>query len=112
MLDGAVVGHVASVVGEMWFPSRQPRLWFTVVCPDGVRELPFEDYGPGRYTVRELEAGYLDHHLRSTVRERRLWGSQWFSATPGARQIFEVRWLSDDAAAHRWRELGLRDEDF
>ncbi|MFK4113116.1 hypothetical protein ACI2K6_00635 [Microbacterium sp. NPDC006705] len=112
VIEDQVVGHVASVVREMRFPSRQRWLWFTVVWPDGSRELPFEDYGPGWHTVRELEAGYLAYHLQSTVHERRLLGRHWLSARWGASQTFGVRWLEGDVAARRWLELGLRDEDF
>lgn len=112
MIEDRVVGHVASVVREMRFPSRQRWLWFPVVWPDGSRGLPFEDYGPGWYTFRELEAGYLVYHFQSMVRVRRLPGRRWYSARPEASQTFEVRWLEGDVAACRWLELGLRDEDF
>ncbi len=53
--------------------------WFVVVWVDGPKERSFEDYGPKWYTVRELDAGYLDHYGQD-----------------GREQIFEFAWLPPD----------------
>lgn len=112
ILDGSAVGHIASVVGEMRFPARQPWVWFIVVWLDGSREFPFEDYGPGWYTIRELDAGYLAYHLPSKMTEKRFFGRRLVSGTPGTSREFKVEWLPADKAASQWEELGLVDEDF
>lgn len=112
ILNGSVVGHIASVVWEMRFPARQPWVWFIIVWLDGRREFPFEDYGPGWYTIRELDAGYLMHHLPSVTVEKRFFGRRFLSGTPGKAQTFEVEWLPQDVAARRWEQLGLVEDDF
>ncbi len=109
---GEVVGHLASVVGEMRVPSCQPWPWFVVVWLDGTKENPFEDYGPGWYTVRELDAGFFDHHGPSTSHEKRILGLRFRYRMPGEPTVFDFEWLPPDVAARRWKELGLVDADF
>ena len=111
-LDGAVVGHLASIVGSMVLPTNAPWPWFVIVWSDGTTEPPFEDYGPLWPVVRELEAGYLDHHGPSTSREGRFLGFRVVSRTPGPSTRFEVERLPADAAAQAWMRLGLSDDDF
>lgn len=111
-VDGELVGHLASVVLEMQFPSRQPWVWFVIVWLDGSREFKFEDYGPGWYTVRELDAGYFEHHAPSVTLEKRILGLRFLSSKPGQPMTFDFAWLPPDLAARRWHELGLVDADF
>ena len=111
-VDGELVGHLASVVLEMSFPSRQPWIWFVIVWLDGSREFKFEDYGPGWYTVRELDAGYFEHPGPSVTVEKRVLGLRLWSSKPGKPQIFDFTWLPADLAVRRWHELGLADADF
>ncbi|WP_150957680.1 hypothetical protein [Microbacterium testaceum] len=111
-VDGEPHGHLACVVLEMAWPRRAPWLWFLVVWPDGQKELPFEDYGPGWYTLREIDAGFLDYHLPSvTVGQRFLW-RRASANKHGAPRRFELEKLAGEVVARRWDELGLRDEDF
>ncbi|WP_295828968.1 hypothetical protein [uncultured Microbacterium sp.] len=110
--DGEPQGHVACVVLEMAWPRRIPWLWFVVVWPDGRRELPFEDYGPGWYALREIDAGVLDQHLPSvTVEQRFLW-RRVSADKPGAPRRFALEKLSGEVAARRWDELALGNGDF
>ena len=111
-LDGELVGHLASVVLEMRFPTRQPWPWFVVVWLDGSKENSFEDYGPSWYTVRELDAGRLEFHGPSTSVDDRILGMRLRSSMPGPPKTFEFKWLPSDVAARRWDELGLVDADF
>jgi hypothetical protein len=111
-VDGELVGHLASVVGEMRFPSRQPWPWFVVVWLDGTKENTFEDYGPGWYTVRELDAGRFDHHGPSVSFEKRFFGIRLRGSKIGEPMSFDFAWLPPEIAARRWNELGLLDADF
>jgi hypothetical protein len=111
-VDGAVVGHLASVVGEMRFPSRQPWPWFVVVWLDGTKENSFEDYGPGWYTVRELDAGRFEFHWPSVSVERRFFRFRLRSSKPGAPMTFDFALLPPEIADRRWKELRLVDSDF
>jgi hypothetical protein len=108
-IDGVLQGHLASVVGKIAFPSRSPWPWFVVVWTDGTKEPAFEDYGPEWHVVRELDAGFLDHHGPSVVTKRGRLGTTF---REGPRCVFEFAWLPKDAAAERWRLLGLSDGDF
>ncbi len=111
-VDGAVVGHLASVVGSMVLPTNAPWPWFVIVWSDGTKEPPFEDYGPLWPVVRELEAGYLEHHGPSTSREGRFLGFRVTSRTRGPALRFEVARLPADIAEETWARLGLSDDDF
>jgi hypothetical protein len=111
-VDGDLVGHLASRVIEMRFPSRQPWVWFVIVWTDGRREFKFEDYGPGWYTVRELDAGLFEHHGPSVTVEKRFLGLRLQSIKLGPPTTFDFAWLPPDLAARRWDELGLVDSDF
>ncbi len=107
-VGGVVEGYLASVVRGLVFPSRSPWPWFVVVWNDGTKEPSFEDYGPGWYTVRELDAGFLDHHGPSVATKGR-WGTTYRNGPP---RRFDFVWLPKDEAAERWRSLGLADSDF
>lgn len=109
-VDGVLWGHLASIVGRM--TSGQPWPWFVVVWLDGRKEFPFEDYGPGWHTVRELDAGYLEHHGPSAVKQRMILGRRLVSSRPGPPQRFDFEWLSRELAEEMWIELELRDSDF
>jgi hypothetical protein len=112
-VGGVLKGHLASVVGQITFPTPSPWPWFVIVWTDGTKEPPFEDYGPGWYTVRELEAGVLDHFGPSIRLERRgLFGRRVNATRTGPRCVFEFAWLPRDEAAAMWRELSLADSDF
>ena len=112
-VGGVLQGHLASVVGEITFPSRSPWPWFVIVWADGAKENAFEDYGPLWYTVRDLDSGVLDHFGPSIRRERRgLFGMTVRSSRLGPPQVFEFAWLPSDEAKAMWRELGLVDSDF
>lgn len=111
-VDGELRGHVACVVLEMMFPRRAPWLWFLVVWIDGRREFPFEDYGSGWYTLREIDAGFLDYHLPSVTAERRFLWRRIQVDQHGAPQKFELEKLSEEVARRRWEELGLSDDQF
>jgi hypothetical protein len=111
-VDGTVVGHLASRVLDMSFPSRQPWLWFIIVWLDGSREQKFEDYGPRWWTVRQLDAGRFEHHLPSRVEERRFLGLRFVATIPGDPVVFDFERLAPAAAAQKWCELGLTDHDF
>ena len=111
-VNGELVGHLASVVLEMRFPSRQPWVWFVIVWLDGSREFKFEDYGPGWYTVRELDAGRFEHHGPSVTTEKLVLGLRSMSTRPGKHVTFDFAWLPPDLAARRWDELGLVEADF
>jgi hypothetical protein len=111
-LDGQVVGHLASRVLEMRFPSRGPWVWFVVVWLDGSRETKFEDFGPGWFWISELAEGRFDYHAASVVRRGRFLGRRCSTSTPGAPTRFDFAWLEPGTAAQRWLELGLVDTDF
>jgi len=96
----------------MMFPRRAPWLWFLVVWIDGRREFPFEDYGSGWYTLREIDAGFLDYHLPSVTAERRFLWRRIRVDQHGAPQKFELEKLSASVARRRWEELGLSDDQF
>ena len=107
-VDGVVEGHLACLVRRIAFPSRSPWPWFVIVWADGTKEPSFEDYGPGWYTVRELDAGFLDHQGPSVVTKGR-WSTTYREGPP---RLFDFAWLPRDEAADRWRALGLSDADF
>lgn len=111
-VDGELMGYLASVVGEMRFPSRQPWPWFVIVWTDGFKERSFEDYGSWWLTVRELDAGYLDHYGPSVRQESRFLGIRSVSEKRGSPCRFEFERLPADEAAQKWIELGLVDSDF
>ncbi|MFC6705474.1 hypothetical protein [Flexivirga alba] len=96
----------------MTFPDKGPWPWFRIIWLDGRTEPPFEDYGPGWWTVRELDAGKLDHHGASAVRERRILGKVFRYSVSGDSCEFDFEWLDRDQAAAKWEELGLADDDF
>lgn len=79
----------------MAFPGRQWWPWFVVVWAGGSKERSFQDYGPKWPTVRELDAGRLDHYDRG-----------------GRPQVYEFAWLPPDEAARKRDEIGLTDADF
>lgn len=95
-VDGELKGYLAAVKLEMIFPGRQWWPWFVVVWADGHKERSFEDYGPKWYTVRELDAGYLEHTTRDGESD----------------ETYEFAWLPAEEAAVMWRQLGLTDSDF
>ena len=109
--QGELMGHLASIVGEIRFPSAAPWPWYLVIWTDGTRENSFEDYGPGWYTIRELDAGYLDFHEPSTRRETVFLGHRFQRTTPGSDRRYDFAWLPIDEAAQKWLELGLVDSD-
>jgi hypothetical protein len=111
-VDGELHGYLASVVGRMSFPSRQLWPWFRIIWLDGRMEAPFEDYGPGWVTVRELDVGTLEHHGPSTTKERRFLGLPFRYSVPGDPCVFDFAWLDREEAAAKWEELGLTDEHF
>ncbi|WP_157803668.1 hypothetical protein [Luteimicrobium subarcticum] len=113
-VGGILMGHLASVVGEITFPGRSPWPWFVIVWADGTKEPAFEDYGPAWYTVRELDAGHLDHHGPSVLLEERrgVFGGVSQRWGPGPPVVFDFAWLPRDEAASMWQVLGLRDADF
>jgi hypothetical protein len=109
-VDGVLRGHLASTVGEIIFPGRSPWLWFTIVWADGTKESPFEDYGPSWDTVRELDAGYLEHFGPSVREDRKGWFGRRFEVWRlGPPCRFEFAWLPRDEAAETWQTLGLAD---
>jgi hypothetical protein len=110
--NGEVVGHLASRVLEMAFPSRQPWVWFVLVWLDGTRELKFEDFGPGWFTIRELEDGRFDHHGPTIVSAKRILRIKYQIGMAGPPMVFEYDKLPPAIAAQRWEELGLVDADF
>jgi len=110
-VDGELHGYLASVVGRMTFPSTQPWPWFRIIWLDGRIEPRFEDYGPSWWTVRELDAGRLDHHGPSTMKERRFLGMPFRYSVSGDPCVFDFAWLDRNEAAAKWEELGLTDED-
>jgi hypothetical protein len=109
---GEVRGYLASVVGQVTLPRQDPWPWFVVVWLDGTKERAFEDYGPGWWTVRELEAGYFDHHEQGTTEKRRGWFLTAINDQPGPLCRYDFAWLPADEAAAKWTELDLRDSDF
>lgn len=111
-VDGKLEGYLASVVSKMRFPSAQLWPWFVIVWVDGAKENSFEDYGPDWWTLRELDAGYLEHHGPSVTSERRFLGMRFASSVPGPPRRFEFEWLPPAEAASKWQELGLVDSDF
>ena len=111
-VDGELRGYLASVVLEMRFPSRQPWPWFVVVWTDGTKEPSFEDYGSWWPTVRELDAGFLNHHGPSVTKNYRFLWFRGVSGTPGPACRFEFAWLPAEEAAQKWTELELVDSDF
>lgn len=112
MVDGELGGYLASVVGRMTLPSRQSWPWFVVVWADGTKEPTFEDYGPHWLTVRELDVGRLEHFEPSIPGQRRFLGMRFTYSTLGGRCVYDFAWLEPDAAAAKWKELGLADSDF
>jgi hypothetical protein len=54
-------------------------------------------------------AGFLYHHGPSVVTKRGRLGTTF---REGPQCVFEFAWLPKDAAAERWRLLGLSDGDF
>ncbi|MFF2271159.1 hypothetical protein ACFVTX_02735 [Agromyces sp. NPDC058136] len=111
-VDGELEGYLASIVGKMCFPSARLWPWFVVVWVDGVKESSFEDYGPDWWKVRELDAGYLQHHGPSVTSEQRFLGKRFAGSVPGPPRRFEFEWLPPAEAASKWQELGLVDADF
>jgi hypothetical protein len=111
-VDGELRGYLASVVGRIVFPGRGLWPWFVIVWLDGTKESPFEDYGPGWYTVRELEAGQLDHFGPSVSVETRILWWKVRGTMPGPPTVYDFAWLPADEAAVKWRDLDLRDSDF
>ena len=111
-VDGELKGYLASVLGTLKFPSRQPWPWFVVVWADGTKEHAFEDYGPAWETVRELNAGCLEHLEPSIETRRRFLGMSFIQSVPGAPRVYDFAWLAPEEAAEKWSELGLIDSDF
>ena len=112
-VNGELRGHLACVVREMGlFKPREPWPWFVVVWSDGTREMEFEDYGPGWWTVRELDDGRFEHYEQGVRKEWRLFGKKIFSDTRGRPCRYDFAWLSVEEAAKKWQELGLVDADF
>jgi hypothetical protein len=112
-VDGELKGYLASIVGEIRFPRRGgPWPWFVVVWLDGAKEPSFEAYGPQWLTVRDLDAGRLDHFERSVRRESRFLWMRFESVSPGPPCVFDFEWLPAGLAAQKWKELGLVDSDF
>lgn len=111
-VNGELKGHLASVLGEMKFPSRQPWPWFVIVWADGTKEHPFEDYGPGWHTVRELDAGHLDYFGPSVPGQTRFLWMTFHHSHSGPPCAYDFAWLPADEAAEKWAELGLVDSDF
>jgi hypothetical protein len=111
-VDGELRGHLACVVSRMTFPSKGPWPWFRVIWLDGRREPRFEDYGPGWWTVRELDAGKLEYSGPSVDKERRILGFPFRYSVSGDPCVFDLAWLDREEAAAKWDELGLTDGDF
>jgi hypothetical protein len=111
-VDGELKGYLASVVLTMSFPRGQPWVWFVIVWVDGVKERSFETYGPGWWTQRELDAGFLDHYGPTVRWERRFLGRRFVGDRPGLPTRYDFAWLPAEAAAMKWDELGLVDADF
>ena len=109
---GELRGYLASIVGEMRFPSRRPWPWFVVVWTDGRKERSFEDYGSLWPVVRELEAGFFDHFGPSERADLRFFGLTIQGRRPGPPCLYDFEWLPTEKAAEMWRELGLVDSDF
>lgn len=111
-VDGELRGYLACVVIRMTYPSNSPWPWFRVIWLDGRMEPRFEDYGPGWWTVRELDAGKLEYWGPSTDKERRIFGLPFRYSVPGDDCVFDFSWLQREEAAAKWDELGLTDGDF
>lgn len=111
-VDGAVEGYLASTVGEMLFPRGEQWALFVVVWLDGTKERSFEDYGPWWLTVRELDAGYLQHYGPSLRSQHRILWKRVESSVLGEARRFDFAWLPADEASRMWRELGIADTDF
>lgn len=66
-LDGHLAAHLTTQVIPMrslpGFGRKQEWLWFQVTWLDGRRDPAEEDYGPGWYTVADLEAGNFEHAI-------------------------------------------------
>ena len=109
-VDGELRAHLASYLGGEL--PRDPRPWFVVLWNDGTKEKSFDDHGPSWRTVRELDAGYLNHHEQGTTTETRFLGFRTVTSTRGAPCRYEFEWLPADEAAKKWAQLGLVDSDF
>ena len=108
--DGELRGYLASYLGGEL--PLDPRPWFVVVWNDGTREKSFGDHGPQWQTVRELDAGYLNHHEQGTRTEGRVLGFRTVSTRSGPPCRYDFEWLPADEAAKKWAQLGLLDSDF
>jgi len=111
-VDEEVKGYLASVIGEMQVPSRQPWPWFVVVWADGTKERAFEDYGPGWWTVRELDAGRLEHIGPSVEKQKRVSGRSVRYTESDPPCVYDFAWLPVEEAAEKWQELKLGNDDF
>jgi hypothetical protein len=83
-----------------------------VVRPNGDKEPPFEDYGPLWLTVRELDAGYLDHWEPRSRLEGRFLGFRTTTVRRGPAAHYTARRLALRDAEAAWSALGLVDDDF
>lgn len=110
-VGGEIRGYLASVVGRMAFPDKEPWPRFRIIWLDGRKEPLFEDYGPGWWTVRELDVGTFEHHGPSTVREPRILGRVFRFSVSGTPCVFDFTWLDRDEAAAKWDDIGLTDDD-
>ncbi len=111
-VDGELRGYLASVLSQMTFPSKGPWPWLRVIWLDGRMEPRFEDCGSEWWTVRELDAGKFEYHGPSIDKERRFLGIPFRYSESGDRCVFDFAWLGREAAAAKWDELGLTDDDF
>lgn len=111
-IEDEPAGHLACVVGSMVVPTHVPWPWFVVVRPNGDKEPPFEDHGPLWLTVRELDAGYLDHREAGTRQESRFLGFRTTTVRRGPEVRYSARRLSPADAAAAWSALALVDDDF
>lgn len=115
-VDGDVRAYLACVVTRLGARGDGgPWPWFVVVWPDGYKEDPEEDYGPGWEIVRELDAGVFTYGARPSL-ERRKTVLGMTTMTCRERCLdeiqYDVRWLEPAEAAATWARLGLEDSDF